>query len=729
MKRVWGLFLIFLIGLMCLSGCDSADEGDAASREQRCLVQQVLDVPEGTEYISDIAVGEENQIFAAVCADGDQILYKYEIENGIWNEQYSVTEILNQAGMSEEDGMEFVTSVSAVGEVFVIANRWDAALTGVEETHFYLICDGVLQEVSAESMDIVYKAQFTGTDALVLEDVSGNLYCFSKAEKKVTGTYYTSAENGYSDQYYVKGDQLCVLCAGEMRVYDLESCEELEASERELSFAGQFSEGNDMDMGAAVKILENEKAIYVFGRDGILEYSGSEGETLISGDDTPQSYDTLTLRNFCSIENGGFLANFDVGMPKLCMYSWAEAGEAAEKEEISIYVLHDTDQWNQLIAFYQEKHPELKIRVQAGIDENFSTTETEALKKLNTALANGEGPDIICFDGIEAENYLAQLCDLSEITEKYSAECLENIVNAYAREDGSVFVVPTQFSAIGIMDEHVLAEDADGWEALQEIDGTEGIRMPAECSRNVINLLCRMFVARQDDTDISESELKEFYRLLDISYMSCGDSALLKAEKVFGTDTDMNAFELNELMPDIETETNLKIFYMSSTNAWRRLLSLCSDSNWQYRTLQEGENYYFAASSLLGVCSGSENQEEALDFVNFALSEEGQQMAGGAALPVNLSVLRESMDQDGISSYYLTDENGADQEWKLISLNSEQKEEFIRMLQTLNRPISNDSLLVSLIQDTFLQYAQGKMTLDEAAEAAAQKLKLYQMEN
>lgn len=230
-------------------------------------------------------------------------------------------------------------------------------------------------------------------------------------------------------------------------------------------------------------MIEADGRIYAFTREGITEYSDAEEKSLIAGEDTIQSYTTLTLRDFEQMADGVFAANFDTGEPKLCIYEFPAEGGTVETVELTLYILNDTDEWNQLISVYRESHPEVRITVQRGMDENTSVTETEVLKKLNTALANGEGPDLICFDGIEGENYSSQLMDLSELVSRYREDCFSNITEAYAREDGSVYEVPLRFSLPGVMEKGVLSGSGSVWDQLAGIGEGAEISMPAASSR------------------------------------------------------------------------------------------------------------------------------------------------------------------------------------------------------------------------------------------------------
>ena len=475
-------------------------------------------------------------------------------------------------------------------------------------------------------------------------------------------------------------------------------------------------------------MIEADGRIYAFTREGITEYSDAEEKSLIAGEDTIQSYTTLTLRDFEQMADGVFAANFDTGEPKLCIYEFPAEGGTVENVELTLYILNDTDEWNQLISVYRESHPEVKITVQRGMDENTSVTETEVLKKLNTALANGEGPDLICFDGIEGENYSSQLMDLSELVSRYREDCFSNITEAYAREDGSVYEVPLRFSLPGMMETGVLSGSESVWDQLAGIGEGEDISMPAASSRNMIEMLCRIYLAQCGEEEITEESLRGFYEMLDRFYTACGTDALKAAEQMYGSSVGMEAGDLSEIFPDFLSGSDLCISWLVNADGWQRVQAMCRDAQWSYAAVSDEEHHYFAADKVIGINKASEHTEEAMEFLEFALSAEGQQAFGQYSLPVQREVLERSLLSAEERIYYITDDNGMDGRWQTESLDQTQADAMVKMIEKADTPVSNSSIQTALVQEPFLEYAQGKTTLEEAVQSAMQKIGLYQME-
>ena len=87
--------------------------------------------------------------------------------------------------------------------------------------------------------------------------------------------------------------------------------------------------------------------------------------------------------------------------------------------KITVYSLSEDDLVKQTISAYQTQYPNLFIEYQIGMDEGGITRE-DALKKLNTQLLSGSGPDVIMLDGINIDTYAEKgvLMDLSDIVKE-----------------------------------------------------------------------------------------------------------------------------------------------------------------------------------------------------------------------------------------------------------------------------------------------------------------------
>ena len=78
-----------------------------------------------------------------------------------------------------------------------------------------------------------------------------------------------------------------------------------------------------------------------------------------------------------------------------------------EKETASftIYSLTKSPAVTQTAMLYQQEHPELKVELWVGMEDEAALTRTDAIKQLNTELMSGSGPDLIVMDGLTVEKY------------------------------------------------------------------------------------------------------------------------------------------------------------------------------------------------------------------------------------------------------------------------------------------------------------------------------------
>ena len=112
-----------------------------------------------------------------------------------------------------------------------------------------------------------------------------------------------------------------------------------------------------------------------------------------------------------------------------------------EAGKLNIYMLNDNQNVRNAIACYAEVAPDVEINIEVGVPD-YDTTVSDALKKLNTRLLSGNGPDIILMDDIQSESYIqsGQILELTDIVEE--AENLVSGVAENAKYDGKVYTIP-----------------------------------------------------------------------------------------------------------------------------------------------------------------------------------------------------------------------------------------------------------------------------------------------
>ena len=88
-----------------------------------------------------------------------------------------------------------------------------------------------------------------------------------------------------------------------------------------------------------------------------------------------------------------------------------------EAGKLNIYMLNDNQNVRDAIACYAAAAPDVEIDIEVGVPD-YDTTVSDALKKLNTRLLSGNGPDIILMDDIQSESYMqsGQLLELTDLS-------------------------------------------------------------------------------------------------------------------------------------------------------------------------------------------------------------------------------------------------------------------------------------------------------------------------
>lgn len=713
------------------SGCGNSDRNannDNIGKEKR-LVQEVLTIPEEITSFSDVVKGANGEILAVGRSEEKQSVWSYCVDTKEWQEEYNITELLKSAGASVEKG-EILAYISTEGELFCIVNEWKEQEGELINSEYYYVKEQSVVPISINSSDVIYQAVFTNMDSIILEDISGNFYQYSKEKKQIVKTYLRSEEKGFADTFFISSGRLYIIVSDELYILDVETGEELKKEPEDEIFVKNYCIASEMEESLLTKVLKKDHEIFCFNKEGITKYSESEKENLVEGTSTCVCYQGAVLEDFFYMENETFIANFyTMEGTKLCCYSYQDVEELEKEEVITLYTLYETDEWNQLIAFYKEKHPEVIIRVETGMKSDSAVTQSEAIKKLNTALLNGQGPDIICFDGFSTENYKEYLEDLSELVQQQRDECYENILRAYENADG-IYQIPVRFTGVGVVGAEQELEDFSNAEKLLSGMKLESQKISDNYFTNIVTLMCRLYIGQQEELteEILYNSMAEFYGSLEQIRNQCGEEALGNSWFSW-EEIGIRNVDLNEIFPENLENYDLSFCYITNGQAWQRMMAAERDYGIGYQEFENENDCFFATQNVLGINKYSVYKEQIMDFIEFALTERGQQAFSTFSLSVNRHVLREDLVKSDVEAWYYGDESDNGIEWKMDVLTEEQITQFEEMIKAFKQPISNNKLLVEMIREPYVEFLEEKITLEEAVSQAIRKLELFQMEN
>lgn len=397
--------------------------------------------------------------------------------------------------------------------------------------------------------------------------------------------------------------------------------------------------------------------------------------------------------------------------------------------ELTIFVAKRNKDLEFLANAYETSHPGIRITIDNGKSEDTDLTQTEVLKNMNTALLNGNGPDIICFDGFSPDSYEDYLLDLTSIVEANEEECYSNILSAY-EENGQILQIPLRFTLAVTGSSQIDFSQVDSIaEMKKQLEQADG-QFDEDIFPNMVALWCRTYAAYvEKNEEISVEDITEFYEFLDVIKSKSGTTYVHHFD--MGINNVLyNATERGEQYPDERSQMDLTYQYMASYFGIRDYLTAYKEDGWQIYPIKLDDATYFEAEAVVGIIASSDNVELAKDFIEFAISFEGQDSCNLFNIPVNREKVTD-IQQDNArfgGTIYYTGDSGKELTWKRVKVTDEMAEHYDDILESLNAPICYNSVMIHFLVDPYVDYLDGKLSLQEAADTAMQKINLYQME-
>lgn len=353
---------------------------------------------------------------------------------------------------------------------------------------------------------------------------------------------------------------------------------------------------------------------------------------------------------------------------------------------------------------------------------DYDTTVSDALKKLNTRLLSGNGPDIILMDDIQAESYMqsGQLLELTDIVEE--AENLASGIAENSKYNGKVYTIPlsvtlmanisradasVDFSSLEKFNESIKAEHA----AIGSFD-----RQAALWYRTQIEpeLLWRR--------GISEEKLKTFYQdLYEQMDMIYGNDE----ESRFASFQQINLQALSGLAaPHVFfKKIGAAKEYIDTLSYLQMLCSMGNEGGVDFSFCRWQDKTMYIPMNRMAISSKSQNPEGAAALIKYLLSEEGQlQIAESTGcIPVNSKVLRSAME----SSEEWENVIGGAGSYKAKPFTEKDVNQICNMLNENSYSVTTDGILMEIIMLGAQDYLNGALSLDAATAQTQKKVGIY----
>lgn len=214
-----------------------------------------------------------------------------------------------------------------------------------------------------------------------------------------------------------------------------------------------------------------EGVLYLAAKNGLYRHvlGGGAMEQVIDGSLTTFGNPAYHIIGMTCTKDNEFIAVFTDA--RLVRFVYDPKVPTVPSEKIKAYSLKENSALRQAISLYQTANPEVYVEYVIGMGESDAVTKEDAIKKLNTEIMAGSGPDLLILDDLPMKSYIEKglLQDLSPLLGSLTGEeaVFDNIVDAF-RKEGKVYTVPCDINLPVLLGRE---QDIAGTENLEGLAG------------------------------------------------------------------------------------------------------------------------------------------------------------------------------------------------------------------------------------------------------------------
>lgn len=545
-------------------------------------------------------------------------------------------------------------------------------------------------------------------------------------------------------------------------VYDLETGEYVE-DEVLVEFVSESYQNRNYNGSeyCDMYLLPGEDGtVYVTGRKGIHRHviGGNMMEQIVDGNLSLLSNPDYYIVDMLQLEGDAFLALFTGG--KLIKFTYDPNVPSVPENIITIYSLREDMNIRQAISRYQTSHPDVFVSYRIGMDGGDSVTRDDAVKKLNTEIMAGEGPDLLVMDELPLDSYIdkGMILDLTDHLKEYSAKepLFDNVIEALKR-DGKAYVVP---ATIGVPHIAAAAEGMESVTNLSELAGIVEQMREAYPGKDILGIsvekgILKRFAGTSEpkwisadgtvDREIIGDYLEQCKRIFDAqmdglneSIAEAYNSRMERVASFDGRGADEIDWEIYlDTMSYVGKEQMLMSGWTNQQYGYLEMVSLNKNKGFEDAKVvpMQGQcSKVFKPATMLAVSAVSEDMEQALGFLDACLSAEVQSEYNG--IPVNqngfdmqFTPRQDILQEDGeYTSMYTTDADGNALSFICYWPSDEQIAAFKQELASADTAYIPDLTLEEAVLKQGTAYMQGGQSLDQALDEIEKAVAIYMAE-
>lgn len=617
------------------------------------------------------------------------------------------------------------------------------------------LVDVLIPDVNGEYLQNLY---FSDDGRLFASALGGQIYEIDKTE----GSYELVTE--LADWvFYLSVQDNIMLCENTegITLFDLDKGEVIEDETLDDFIESEFGGKLEFVNMTAVPILvlpEDDNIVYLVCEKGIYRHviGGSMIEQLTDGALTVLNDPAYQIMDGMLLEDGAFQILFWGGT--LITYTYDPDMPTLPDIQVKAYSLEENYTLKRAISQYQSGHPEVYIKYETGMDNESSMTREDALKKLNTEIAAGNGPDIMILDNMPIESYINKgiLADLAVYLEDInSEEYFTNILNSY-QSDAGTYLIPMQFRLLLMAGDSSRLAQMDSLEGAAEIieqcrrekpEGSLlGIWQEKQVLANLIPLglpdwkrengeadkaaLVDFFTAAKQLWDAENAGITEEMRAdYEESVMNLSDSTGMPGEEI-----SQYRLQMGSAVVDYAAgKQDFVIGSLSDSMSFDTLLSsfkIKGRTTGDYAAVRKNGKGVFIPETFAGISSTSEYQEIAGEVLKIMLKGE---VTGGFC--VNKAEWKERLSinatEDGTAYGSIGVAGNEDDIEIVLDIYPAAEEAVDRLMQTADSvtvPYVREPVVEDAILEIGERVLRGEITAEMGSEEVIKKIAIYMAE-
>lgn len=756
-KRTLCIGISFLI----FSSMYSCDSGEVKGLSKKRFTEESLKIPE-INNIFEFKQVDDGMIFIGKNSEGVLVENYYDINSNNWSDSklimYVKGDKTDSYNINHDDNIKNIgflnATISKDCKKHAIIECDKAALENAQsdlksKTNIYDINDNKTEiDINNEELKSLKSFEYSYNGDIYAE-FNGKIVQYDGNSGQVKYKYDINEGNILSICSTM--DYLIVVTTNEVIKYNMKTGEKIGDIDKLKESIENTSNETEVFSGS------EGGNILLTNSSGLFKYNISKDsvEKIIDGNNNSIGDINKSVKQVIEIDKDNYLIlyqDYKNNQYELYKYSYSEKLSKQEISQLTVYSLYQDDTIKDLIRMYQKNNQDIEINYEVGIQAYGSISEDDAIKKLNTEIMAGKGPDVLFLDGMSSNYYEKKgiLEDISDIVDKNKDDLFEGITAEYSNSK-KVYMFPLMVSFPVIIGEKNFVSEVNDFESLSK----EANNKLSEQSTQVMylynpeDLVNLMYYTSSDkiieDNKINESYLmqflqntKELYSLIKNKTSKEDYDAYNRSKeeftKIYGDSNkySQNTYLLKQLSTTYFLRKDLIKIDIGNISSMEDIVNMLSVINKMgdlgYKQFSADGDNRFIPRKIISINSKSESKKLAKEFVSSMFEIDYQINEGNSGLPVNREALSSIYDKNienkNLGSIGVGTDDGNVIECKNVWPTMEEYNGILNIMNNLDKKANIDKSILDPIIDGTNKYISEEYSLDEAVKYISKQLQI-----